>query len=95
MDTLGRDKPGVHGCVVGASLWPPDAGRFENKDLTTRQVIVLRPDQKTAQVLGTDPAAHPAPASAFAAPKMDATTSTPTGQSRTIDSAQCDECAEP
>jgi hypothetical protein len=58
-------------------------------DLATRQVIVLRPDQKTAHVF--DPAA--AMAGAPAATPMPAidTTVKPTGQSREIDGTRCDE----
>jgi Domain of unknown function (DUF4412) len=58
-------------------------------DLATKQAILLRPDQKTAQIV------EPAAAAASTASPMPAieTTVKPTGQSREINGMKCDEYA--
>lgn len=62
-------------------------------DLAGKQVILLRPEQKTAQILSTTAAAAAAPgAPPVVMPKIDVT-SKPTGQTRTIEGASCDEYA--
>jgi hypothetical protein len=60
-------------------------------DIAARQVIVLRPDQKTAQII-TQPAsgADAPPAPAPGTPKVD-TTVAPTGRSQVIDGIKCSE----
>jgi len=64
-------------------------------DLSARQVIVLRPDQKTAQILTiTTAAAAATDASAGTAGAPSAGGSvTPTGKSQVIDGVKCDEYA--
>jgi hypothetical protein len=60
-------------------------------DLTTKQVIVLRPDQKTATIATGAP---PAPAGAPAAPPVTLAVDgsvKPTGKSQVIDGIKCDE----
>jgi hypothetical protein len=58
-------------------------------DLITKQVVVLRHDQKTAQILGAAaPVAPVAPATTTV--KVDASV-TPTGKSQVIDGIKCDE----
>ena len=61
-------------------------------DLATKQLIVLRPDQKTAQVV--TPPAPPAGAAAapVAGPKTDSSFA-PTGKSQVIDGITCNEYA--
>ena len=65
-------------------------------DLVTRQMIVLRPDVKTATVVstappaGATPPAGPPAGSEAAAPKAEGTFS-PTGKSQVIDGVKCDE----
>jgi hypothetical protein len=60
-------------------------------DLVAKQMVVLQHGQKTAQVYGTaGPAVSAMPK--FKMPKIDASTK-PTGRSRTISGAQCDEYA--
>ena len=64
-------------------------------DLATKQVIVLRPDLKTATVVtpGPAPAATPPAAGTppnVTGPKVDASL-TPTGKSQVIDGVKCDE----
>lgn len=59
-------------------------------DLATKQVIVLRPDLKTASV--STPAEPPAGTPQMTGPKMDASV-TPTGKSQVIDGVKCDEYA--
>lgn len=61
-------------------------------DLTTKQLFLLRPDQKTAQSLGPEPAADTPGGPPATMPKIDTTTK-PTGQSRTIDGVPCEEQA--
>ena len=66
-------------------------------DLMAKQIIILRHDQKTAQVIGA-PAAGTTSTTTTTAPavsgtmKMDATV-TPTGKSQVIDGFKCDEFA--
>jgi hypothetical protein len=63
-------------------------------DLATRQIIILRHDQKTATVTTATPPAATAEAPAAAKPevtlKLDASI-TPTGKSQVIDGLKCDE----
>jgi hypothetical protein len=62
-------------------------------DLATKQIIVLRPDQKTAMVSGVPsvgPAGGPGPKPDITLPKIDSTL-TPTGKSQVIDGLKCDE----
>ncbi|MGH9411230.1 MAG: hypothetical protein ACRD1V_17470 [Vicinamibacterales bacterium] len=62
-------------------------------DLVAKQVILLRPDQKTAQIISkADALAAPAGTALPAAPATDATL-TPTGRTQTIDGLKCDEFA--
>ncbi len=64
-------------------------------DLSARQVIVLRPDQKTAQILTITtavPTATDASAGTAAAASAGASV-TPTGKSQVIDGVKCDEYA--
>src|SRR6266851_3457075 len=56
-------------------------------DLIAKQVVVLRHDQKTAQILG---AAAPVAPAAPATVKIDGSVA-PTGRSRVIDGIKCDE----
>jgi hypothetical protein len=62
-------------------------------DLGSKQIVVLRPDQKTAQII-TAPAADTAvkDAPAAATPAIDASIN-PTGKSQVIDGVKCDEYA--
>jgi hypothetical protein len=57
-------------------------------DLVAKQTIVLRHDQKTAQISGPD--AAPPAASAQSTVKLDSA-ATPTGKSQVIDGIKCDE----
>lgn len=63
-------------------------------DLETRQLTILRPDQKTATVVSASSAANPAGANPAATnltmPKVDASV-TPTGKSQMLDGFKCDE----
>lgn len=59
-------------------------------DLASKQVIVLRGDDRTARVI--EPAAAQAPATPVALPTIDSTIK-PTGQSKEIEGAKCDEYA--
>jgi hypothetical protein len=69
-------------------------------DLATKQLIILRADQKTATIASTVPPAKTATPAAGAGdpsatpsvtlPKIDATV-TPTGKSQTLDGIKCDE----
>ena len=61
-------------------------------DLASKQIVVLRPDQKTAQIITppTDSAGKDAPAAAT--PAIDASIN-PTGKSQVIDGVKCDEYA--
>ena len=61
-------------------------------DLTTKQLIILRPDQKTAtMVTAVPPPAGAAPTTPpITLPKVDATV-TPTGKSQVLDGLKCDE----
>jgi hypothetical protein len=62
-------------------------------DIAGRQVIVLRPDQKTAQIITQPPAGAAAPpAPAPGTPSVD-TTVAPTGRSQVIDGIKCSEYA--
>lgn len=71
----------------------PNTNASTITDLTTKQVIMLRHDQKTAQFLAGAPSA---PATTTTAPsisvKADASV-TPTGKSQVIDGIKCDEYA--
>ena len=66
-------------------------------DLTTKQVIVLRPDQKTATMVSPAPPAATTPPAAGAPPAAPGTpagvevTVTPTGKSQVLDGLKCDE----
>src|SRR5215471_8945597 len=57
-------------------------------DLEAKQVILLRPDQKTAQIL--TPASVGAAMKGVTLPSID-TSVTPTGKSQVIDGIKCDE----
>jgi hypothetical protein len=59
-------------------------------DLDARQIIVLRPDQKTAQVLTPGSGGAAMKSSGTGAPSIDSSI-TPTGKSQTIDGIKCDE----
>lgn len=59
-------------------------------DLDARQVILLRPDQKTAQVLTPGSAGAATKNSGTGAPSIDSSI-TPTGKSQEIDGIKCDE----
>jgi hypothetical protein len=61
-------------------------------DLTANQAILLRPDQKTAQVLDTTSAMAAAPQGDVVMPKIE-TSVKPTGQSREIAGTTCQEFA--
>jgi hypothetical protein len=64
-------------------------------DLTAKQLIILRPDQKTATISSAAPAAAPAAAAeTAAAPTVALTLDSsvkPTGKSQVIDGIKCDE----
>jgi hypothetical protein len=67
-------------------------------DLVAKQVIVLRADQKTAQIISKPDALPPAAAAAGAttvpaAPPAAEASLTPTGRTQTIDGLKCDEFA--
>ena len=65
-------------------------------DLTTKQLIILRPDQKTATIVSVvppaskTPAGEAAPANPNVPLKVDGTV-TPTGKSQVLDGFKCDE----
>ena len=59
-------------------------------DLEANQVILLRPDQKTAQVITPSNSASAGKAAAAAAPAIDSSVK-PTGKSQVIDGIKCDE----
>jgi hypothetical protein len=59
-------------------------------DLVGKQVIVLRPDQRTAQIITPAPAAAAKDAPAPAGPSIESSVS-PTGKSQVIDGIKCDE----
>ena len=66
-------------------------------DLAAKQIIILRPDQKTATIASAAPGATPGAPAAPVAPAaasggVDASM-TPTGKSQTIDGIKCDEYA--
>jgi hypothetical protein len=61
-------------------------------DLATKQAILLRPDQKTAHIMDPSAAAAAAPAADMPMPTIE-TTVKPTGQSRQVQGATCDEYA--
>jgi len=72
-----------------------DAGMIQMvliTDLDAKQVIVLRPDQKTAQIVAQGGAASSALPAGLKMPKVDASM-TPTGKSQMIDGIKCDEYA--
>jgi hypothetical protein len=60
-------------------------------DIVSKQVIILRPDVKTATIVTGAPPAAPG-AAAVTGPSVDATV-TPTGKSQLIDGVKCDEYA--
>lgn len=60
-------------------------------DVASKQIIILRPDQKTATIASTArPATAPSPASPVGSVAIDATIK-PTGKSQVIDGVKCDE----
>jgi hypothetical protein len=61
-------------------------------DLTAKQLIVLRQDQKTATIVTSGDAAAPKASREITLPKMEASV-TPTGKSQVIDGIKCDEYA--
>lgn len=64
-------------------------------DLTAKQVVILRPDQKTATYVTSTPPAgtgNPSPAAPPAMPNIDASVKA-TGKSQVIDGVKCDEYA--
>jgi hypothetical protein len=79
----------VKGMKARSDMEMPNVNASSITDVATKQLIVLRHDQKTAQVLSGPAAASTAPA-ATTTVKLDASV-TPTGKSQVIDGIKCDE----
>lgn len=83
----------IKGLKSRSDIELPNVNASTITDLTTKQVIMLRHDQKTAQITAGAPAAATTTApAATTSVKLDSSV-TPTGKSQVIDGKKCDEYA--
>lgn len=84
----------IKGMKARTDIEMPAGGMSTIADLVKKEIIILRHDQKTAQVVVSAPAAGTSTTSTTTAPpvtiKLDSSVS-PTGKSQVIDGLKCDE----